>query len=60
MKIFIEFKTENSKNGGEVMIGMTRQELANLTGFRIETVIRTIKKMEKDKKLKIKRGKIYI
>ena len=60
MKIFAEFKNKNAKNGDEVMIEMTRQELANLTGFRIETVIRTIKKMEKENKLTIKMGKIYI
>jgi len=37
----------------------TRQQLASLTGLRIETVIRTIKKMEKNKIVKIDNGKIY-
>lgn len=40
-------------------IPYTRQQLASLTGLRIETVIRTIKKMEKSKILKIDNGKIY-
>uniref|UniRef100_A0AAU6WMF0 Helix-turn-helix domain-containing protein n=2 Tax=Chryseobacterium TaxID=59732 RepID=A0AAU6WMF0_9FLAO len=38
----------------------TRQQLASLTGMRIETVIRAIKKMEKQNVLKIDNSKIYI
>lgn len=41
------------------MIPFTRRQLANLTGLRWETVIRTVKKMEKENVLKIKNGKIY-
>ncbi|WP_374363993.1 helix-turn-helix domain-containing protein [Cloacibacterium sp.] len=33
---------------------MTRKELSNMIGLRIETIIRTIKKMEKDGNLKVK------
>lgn len=40
-------------------VPLTRKQLANLTGLRVETVIRTIKKMEKDHVLRIKNGKIY-
>lgn len=40
------------------IIPLTRQQLANLIGLRVETVIKTIKNMEKDKILKIKNGKI--
>lgn len=39
---------------------MTRQQLANMTGLRVETVIRTIKQMEKDDKLSIVRGKVFV
>lgn len=39
---------------------MTRQQLANMTGLRVETVIRTIKQMEKDEKLSIVRGKVFV
>jgi CRP-like cAMP-binding protein len=39
-------------------IPLTRQQLANMTGLRVEAVIRTIKKMEKYNMLKIKNGKI--
>ena len=38
---------------------LTRQEIANLTGMRVETVIRTIKKMEKQQILKIIDRKIF-
>lgn len=39
-------------------IPLTRQQIANMTGLRIETVVRTVKKMEKDNILKIMNGKI--
>lgn len=40
-------------------IQLTRQQIANLTGLRVETVIRTIKKMEKDHIVKIEKRKIF-
>jgi len=39
-------------------VELTRQQIANLTGLRVETVIRTLKKMEHQGKLKIKERKI--
>jgi CRP-like cAMP-binding protein len=39
-------------------VELTRQQIANLTGLRVETVIRTLKKMEKQGKLTIKDRKI--
>ncbi|ASK29166.1 Crp/Fnr family transcriptional regulator [Chryseobacterium sp. T16E-39] len=39
-------------------IELTRQQIANLTGLRVETVIRTLKKMEKDKTIKIENRRI--
>jgi CRP-like cAMP-binding protein len=39
-------------------VEFTRQQIANLTGLRVETVIRTIKKMEKEGKIKIENRKI--
>jgi CRP-like cAMP-binding protein len=44
---------------GMAVIPYTRQQLADMTGLRVETVIRTIKKMEKDGKLKIEDRKIH-
>lgn len=43
----------------EYIIPMTRQQLADLTGLRVETVIRTIKQLEKRGELKIIQRKIY-
>ncbi|MDN4014908.1 Crp/Fnr family transcriptional regulator [Chryseobacterium gambrini] len=40
-------------------VPFTRKQLASLTGLRVETVIRTVKKMEKERILKIENRKIY-
>lgn len=40
-------------------VPLTRQQLASITGLRVETVIRTIKKLEKQKLLKIIDRNIY-
>lgn len=42
-----------------ILIPLTRKEISYMTGLRIETIIRTIKKMEKDGKLIIRNGKVY-
>lgn len=39
---------------------LTRQQLANMTGFRVETVIRAIRHMQKTDKLDIVKGKVFI
>ncbi|WP_082505040.1 Crp/Fnr family transcriptional regulator [Chryseobacterium sp. Leaf405] len=39
-------------------IELTRQQMANLVGLRVETVIRALKKMEKENKIKIEDRKI--
>ncbi|WP_234047760.1 Crp/Fnr family transcriptional regulator [Chryseobacterium paridis] len=39
-------------------IELTRQQIANLTGLRVETVIRTLKKMEKDNSIKFENRRI--
>jgi CRP/FNR family transcriptional regulator len=41
------------------LISLTRQEIANHTGLRVETVIRTINKLARDKTLEIRDHKIY-
>lgn len=46
------------KNPYSFEIPLTRQQLASLTGLRVETVIRAIKTMEKEKILKIEKRKI--
>lgn len=47
------YKTKNVTSGlpGKVIIPYTRQQLADMSGLRVETVIRTVKKMEKEGKL---------
>jgi CRP/FNR family transcriptional regulator, cyclic AMP receptor protein len=42
----------------KIIIPYTRQQLADMTGMRVETVIRTVKKMEKEKKLTLDGHKI--
>ena len=59
LRNFSDLKKADGKPDQKFLIDMTRQDLANLTGLRIETVIRTIKKMERENKLTIQRGKIY-
>lgn len=39
---------------------LTRQQLANMTGLRVETVIRAIKNMEREERLSIVKGKVFI
>jgi CRP-like cAMP-binding protein len=58
--LFHYLKKERKKTGEKFQIDLTRQELANLTGLRVETVIRAVKKLETDGKLKILNRKIYI
>ncbi len=43
----------------KTLIDVTRKEIANSTGLAIETVIRTVKKMERDNKLELINHKIY-
>ena len=48
------------RNKHEYVVPYTRQQLADMSGLRVETVIRTIKKMEEDGKLKIIGRKITL
>lgn len=41
------------------LVKLTRQQIADLVGLRVETVIRTAKKLEKNNLLKIDQRKIY-
>jgi CRP/FNR family transcriptional regulator, cyclic AMP receptor protein len=40
-------------------IGLTRQEIADMTGLRVETVIRTIRNLYEKGSLRIEKGKVY-
>ncbi len=39
---------------------LTRQQIASMTGLRVETVIRTMRHMHDDKELVITKGKVYL
>ncbi|WP_343588342.1 Crp/Fnr family transcriptional regulator [Flavobacterium sp.] len=51
------FNFQKDKNGYH--INFTRQQIGDLTGLRVETVIRTIKALEKKGELKIINRKVY-
>ena len=53
------YKAKNSQGLNErIRISYTRQQIADMSGLRVETVIRTVKKMEKDGKLVLEGHKI--
>ncbi|MEX2234317.1 MAG: Crp/Fnr family transcriptional regulator [Cyclobacteriaceae bacterium] len=54
------YKSKNAKSGDNLRIRIpyTRQQMADMSGLRVETVIRTIKKMEKEGKLFLEGHKI--
>ncbi|BDD04910.1 Crp/Fnr family transcriptional regulator [Aureibacter tunicatorum] len=54
----LEYWKERYGNGGDYEMPLTRQEIANLTGLRVETTIRTIKKLELEGALKIINKKV--
>ncbi len=41
-------------------VKLTRQQIADMTGLRVETVIRTLKKMEEEGEVRILKGKVYL
>ena len=47
------------KDANGFLINFTRQQIGDLTGLRVETVIRTIKALEKKGLLKIINRKVY-
>ncbi|MBB4800275.1 CRP-like cAMP-binding protein [Flavobacterium nitrogenifigens] len=51
------FNFQKDQNG--YLINFTRQQIGDLTGLRVETVIRTIKTLEKKGELKIINRKVY-
>jgi CRP/FNR family transcriptional regulator, cyclic AMP receptor protein len=54
------YKTKEQKPDPKtkIIIPFTRQQLADMTGLRVETVIRAVKKMEKEGKLALEGHKI--
>lgn len=52
------YKTKNAINDKEIIIPYTRQEIANYTGLRVETIIRTLSKMQTKNLVKIVNRKL--
>ncbi|MCX8530819.1 Crp/Fnr family transcriptional regulator [Chryseobacterium luquanense] len=57
---FFKDLNNNDKTDYSFQVPLTRQQLAAITGLRTETVIRCIKKLEREKFLKIHNHKIFI
>ncbi len=53
------YKKANPSEEKHVLIPYTRQEIANFTGLRVETIIRTLMKMHTTKKIEIINHKLY-
>lgn len=51
-------RCSNQRGKYAYKIPLTRQQMANMTGLRVETVIRAVKKMEVEEALKIQGGHI--
>jgi len=56
----IEYLRDTSRDAGaeRFRVPLTRQQLADMTGLRVETVVRTIKAMEQKGVLRIVDGKV--
>lgn len=60
LKLLHYLKEQEAEQEKSFMIELSRQQLADLTGLRVETVIRTVKQLEKQGYLQIIEGKIYL
>ncbi|MEK8179159.1 Crp/Fnr family transcriptional regulator [Flavobacterium buctense] len=56
---FLNAHKKGKSGCGKEQVPFTRQEIANFTGLRVETVIRTLSKMSKTNKVDIINHKIY-
>ncbi|MFN3841480.1 MAG: Crp/Fnr family transcriptional regulator [Cyclobacteriaceae bacterium] len=55
---YLKSKLVTDNNTTPIIIPYTRQQLADMTSLRVETVIRTVKKMEREGKIKLQGHKI--
>lgn len=56
----LQYLKGEAKVEGQYQVDITRQIIANLTGLRVETVIRSIKSLEKSGQLTLKDRKIFL
>ena len=59
MDFLMYYKKKTSKSTQRIQVPFTRQELASQTGLRIETVIRTLRKLSESGKVEIIEHKVY-
>lgn len=52
-------KSKGLINGDRLKIDLTRQQIADMTGLRVETVIRSIRDLHEKGSLKIEKGKVF-
>lgn len=52
-------KNISTANADKLKVDLSRQQIADMTGLRVETVIRCIKKMQEKGVLNIEKGKVY-
>ena len=52
-------KSKGYVNGTQLKVDLTRQQIADMTGLRVETVIRSIRDLHEKGSLKIEKGKVY-
>lgn len=55
----IDFLKQKDGNPNDYQVELTRQQIADLTGLRVETVIRAVKQLEENEKIKIINRKIH-
>lgn len=60
LKTSLQSQRTNNASTTNKELPFTRQQLADMSGMRVETAIRTIKRMEEEGKLSIIEGKIHL
>lgn len=60
IRTLLVYLKEMSNTNVQYEVPLTRQQIADMTGLRVETVIRTIKKMDAEKELEIINHKVMI
>ncbi len=58
--LYLKHFIYNSQEPFEYCVELSRQDIANLTGLRVETVIRSVKKLEANNRLIIRNHKIHL
>lgn len=60
MSLLNEYKKSHAvAESDQMKIELTRQQIADMTGLRVETVIRSIRELHEKGKLKIEKGKVF-